>query len=947
LAPGLAAAQPVPDQDTLLLIQFDGSTTADYSFGSPAADARLSTAFPAEGRFGGGVELAAGDRITLTTDVNYYRPQEGTIDFWIKPRWPGNDPTSHSILSCRWDDRRYLNVNTLGGGRLGIAIAAGEGDDWTWRRADADVAQWKPDTWHHVAFAWGGGQLHVYVDGEEDRPGPTDAQMPAKSPETIQIVGCDAVLDAFRISGRMFTADDARDSIRQALRPPYRFVSDLEWTEAEGAWRDGRKLLGDVAIPLILGGSRLFPDGSSHSEGIACRTGASVTVPLQEAFTDFEATVWVCPLSPDGATCSFEVWGDGRELFDSGPLTRQAKPLAIRVPIDGVDELTLRTVDPEASGRPSYGIWGGAAVQLDPSVEVLTISRRLEPAEFDMYRRQQAADDYAFDPPAGASLLVARKFWEDEIDAARRPSRDDLRSTLEAFAAPGEFEPVNFVVYAVESLEGLSVGLTDLHCEDSVIPRDRIDVRLVLRRLMRDLYTLPPERSTVVSRFLLPYQELDVPGGTFREYHMIVHVPEDATPGRYTGTVRIAPANKKAVELTLFVEVLPFRLRPLKDKGYGVYYRFPAEEDQWPRLEVELADVRDHGGNMLKANLGVEYDSAGEAVRPSYDRLERGLALLRKHGFHGPLPVSTGCEHLARLLDYDPVGDHEDRAARDRFCAAVKRAMEGLVELSGKYPEFDLMPTHMDEVFGRDRLDRYIRFTEAVRQVPSLRVYITLHNDPKRGPDAAGRPVRRRAVLQRALHGQLDPRRQHLRRSATPADRVGRRGLDLPQHSRVVLPRGMDPAGQRLLSVDQSASSARAVDVLLVQGQPLRRHRRPPAPRRRLRLRRSPPEGPEPNGAHPALGGVSRGRRRHALPGHAGRPDRRARGRARGRGRRGVARGASRRRHAHPGRPGADRRGKPAVGLAFSGIRRGRLPADSPSGGGAHHPARCTGPVDR
>jgi hypothetical protein len=42
------------------------------------------------------------------------------------------------------------------------------------------------------------------------------------------------------------------------------------------------------------------------------------------------------------------------------------------------------------------------------------------------------------------------------------------------------------------------------------------------------------------------------------------------------------------------------------------------------------------------------------------------------------------------------------------------------------------MPTHMDEVFGRDRLERYIRLTEAVRQVPSLRVYITLHNDPKR-----------------------------------------------------------------------------------------------------------------------------------------------------------------------------------------------------------------------
>jgi len=78
------------------------------------------------------------------------------------------------------------------------------------------------------------------------------------------------------------------------------------------------------------------------------------------------------------------------------------------------------------------------------------------------------------------------------------------------------------------------------------------------------------------------------------------------------------------------------------------------------------------------------------------------------------------------------VSDHDDQAARGRFFAAVKQAMQGLAKLSDDYPEFELMPTHMDEVFGRERLDRYIRLTEAVRQVPDLRVYITMHNDPKR-----------------------------------------------------------------------------------------------------------------------------------------------------------------------------------------------------------------------
>jgi hypothetical protein len=87
---------------------------------------------------------------------------------------------------------------------------------------------------------------------------------------------------------------------------------------------------------------------------------------------------------------------------------------------------------------------------------------------------------------------------------------------------------------------------------------------------------------------------------------------------------------------------------------------------------------------------------------------------------------------LVRLLSYDPVGDQDDVKARERFFRVVRRDMDALVALGRDYPEFELLPTHMDEVFGRGRLEKFTRLTEAVRQVPSLRVYITLHNDPRR-----------------------------------------------------------------------------------------------------------------------------------------------------------------------------------------------------------------------
>jgi hypothetical protein len=350
----------------------------------------------------------------------------------------------------------------------------------------------------------------------------------------------------------------------------------------------------------------------------------------------------------------------------------------------------------------------------------------------ELARRQKAADDYSFEPSWDKPYVVAAKYWEDEIDPAVPPAGDRIGAALEAFATPGEYEPVNFVIYAAKDLQGVKVEVSDLQSGNSSIPKSEIDARLVLRGLMRDVYTLPPERSSIVSRFLLPYRDTDIRGRTFREYHLIVHVPENAAAGRYQGAVRIVPANQPPAELAVKFEVLPFRFRPLASKAYGMYYRFPADED-WPNAEVELADIRQHGCTLLKSNLGVQYQRVDGQVKPDLARLDRGLALLKKHGFHGPQPVGSGAEQAARMLKYDPLKDYENQAAREEFFRVVKAGMESLLELQKRYPEFELLPTHMDEVFGEDRLPLYIRLTEAVRRVPSLRVYITLHNDPGRG----------------------------------------------------------------------------------------------------------------------------------------------------------------------------------------------------------------------
>jgi len=731
LATAVVQAQPVPDRDTLLLVQFDGSVDADYSLGTPTALSGGALADTNGGRFGGGADLAAGEQIALVGDDGNFQPAEGTIDFWIKPHWPGNDPETRRLVSLAMGDKQYLTVNTLGRGRLGFAVAAGEGDEWKWSRADADVSDWLPDSWHYVAFTWGDGQMRVYADGKEGVRSATDARFPALPPEEISLLGGDAVIDALRISKRMVTADDVRRAIDEADHPPYRYLSDLDWSPRAAVALGERRLLGDVRIPLVLGGQH-----SAKAMGLPA--GAGVSAELKEPYGTLVGKVGVSALSRAGVAMSFEVWGDGRRLFESPPRIAAEPPLEIEVPLEGVKTLKLlgRIADSaEHSNNVGHGVWLAALVRPGADVEAMLSGKTLKPAEIEMYRRQEGADDYAFEPPAKGPFFVAAKYWEDEIDPAAAPSSEDIGRPLAAFAALGEYEPINWTVYAVEDLEDVAVELSDLRCGDSVLPRQALDVRIVLRGLMRDVYSLPPERSSVVSRFLLANRRLDVPAGTLREYHAIVHVPEDAAPGTYSGTARIAPANHPPQEVPVTLEVLPFRLADpvhLADKAYGVYYRFPPAGEDWSRVEVELADIREHGATMLKSNLGVDYELVDGRVEPSFDALMRGLKLLSRHGFRGPLPVSTGCEQAARLLEYDPVADYEDRQARERFYAVVKEAMLALKGLEDVWPHFEFLPTHMDEVFGRDRLERYIRLTEAVRQVPSLRVYITLHNDPGR-----------------------------------------------------------------------------------------------------------------------------------------------------------------------------------------------------------------------
>lgn len=729
LASGPASAQLAADKDTRLLANFEHSPDADFARGSAGAISAPRTDPLVPGRFGKGVRLAERESIELDGTGGNFDPARGTIEFWVKTDWAGSDPETHRFFTCAVSQppNQYLHVNFIGKGRLGIALGAGPEDDWRWRRADADISGWQPGEWHHVAFTWDNGRLAAFADGEPGEQVDDGHPLPGV-PEVLHLSGDGtAVIDGLRISGRVFTVEDARRSMAAAADPPVRCLANAIVREKIPGLMTRRSLLGGREIPLMNG-------GKTCPNLLAGRPGTSIEY-SSEPFTGiFEAEVGVDDQSPANAELTFrvEVPGQG-ESVSVGPMMKKDGLKSVRLAVKNAGNLKL-TIAGDEKRQGAAGLWIEPILRREDAEAPPSSLRELKRETVEMYSRQMDADRYGFEIAAKPDqpCLVARSFLEDDIDPDLPPAATDLDHPLEAFAARGESEPLSFTVYAGgEDLGQVEVSLDDLVCGEARLPAGGIDIRLVLRGLMRKVYTVPPENSKVVSRFLLHNRPVDIPAGTFRQYLLTVEVPGEAAPGLYRGQVKIRPANAPSRTLPVAFEVLPFQLRPLDERGYGVYYRFPSGDD-WSHVERELADIRAHGANTLVPNAGVDFEMAGDVPEPDFRELERVLTLLRQQGYHGPLPVHSGAEAAARLLKYDPVKDYADVPRREAFFAAVAKGMRGLKELGTRFGEFEFLPTHMDEVFNNDRMERYIRLTEAVRQVPGFRIYITLHNSPRR-----------------------------------------------------------------------------------------------------------------------------------------------------------------------------------------------------------------------
>jgi hypothetical protein len=236
----------------------------------------------------------------------------------------------------------------------------------------------------------------------------------------------------------------------------------------------------------------------------------------------------------------------------------------------------------------------------------------------------------------------------------RRP-RPGSPQELYMLAAPGEYEPASFVVYATAAVSDLAIAPTVLrHVDDGRAIAAELDVRVVKRwyqssfgaRAAKDLRYLTPElllyddalvrtegrdnwvrltsgeyvmtsepamrrvrQITPVDEFPVrdaaTLQPVQLAANENRQFWVTLHVPTGTPPGRYRAALRLTADAREVARVPVTVDVLPVRLQqPALD--IAIYYRgyldpqrpegsISAEAKSPAQMLAELENMAAHG----------------------------------------------------------------------------------------------------------------------------------------------------------------------------------------------------------------------------------------------------------------------------------------------------------------------------------------------------------------
>lgn len=323
--------------------------------------------------------------------------------------------------------------------------------------------------------------------------------------------------------------------------------------------------------------------------------------------------------------------------------------------------------------------------------------------------------------PAGGSLdalpqAEKAKGWlffltdyEQDTFFATVPEPGQPARETSIFASLGECEPVTFAVRPLRDLGKARVTVSDFAGPDgATIPSSAWDVRVVRHLSRRGFSGIS---YLIIPQMLRPFEAVDLPADLTREFWATVHIPEGATPGEYSGTIRVASEGGLDETLGVRLTVLPFTLDG-SDYVFGFFGNPP--DEQVARLLLE------HGMNSFSGGprIGLSgWDDEGAPVL-DFSPVDAMMEMVKRAGFSQELCGYGGpsVAHVGYTRDEAFFGDWEKKTGRN------------YVELLATV--FDAVKAHAEEA-------EWLPFTYNLA-------------DETRNPDVAARQVEQMRAIEQA-----------------------------------------------------------------------------------------------------------------------------------------------------------------------------------------------------
>jgi Concanavalin A-like lectin/glucanases superfamily/Bacterial Ig-like domain (group 2) len=241
-------AATVTDSHILLNVRFNGSlASTDGEIPIQASGLSFET-----GIRGSGVLVNATDRLAYRSAGNF-KAASGTVEFWIKPRWNGNDGTTHFFFTLG----NALWIVKDGADNLRFFL----GREDTEAHKGINLGGWLANEWHHLAVTWTvPGLMKIYVDGKEALSFASTSQDLVTTIPATMFVGSQAgalqakaVFDELRISDIARTASEI--AARFAAGPAIQQLTLKTITlQPFVTWREPVKLIATTST-----GTREYP----------------------------------------------------------------------------------------------------------------------------------------------------------------------------------------------------------------------------------------------------------------------------------------------------------------------------------------------------------------------------------------------------------------------------------------------------------------------------------------------------------------------------------------------------------------------------------------------------------------------------------------------------------------------------------------------------------------